>query len=219
MLCRTAVMVQPLVYNHQLPDATAADSSPLVKFVDIPLPLCPITAKQQQQQQQTPTGASWDPFGSSASVQTNATEQNNNGSAASSANDVQASTPVSQSPVLRSQSSTDAIERSSSTGSQQQQQQEGRSSTEVLAIDRQCDQLRRFVVPGYIEKALQELQLTCAVGWMRLVQLPATNSSNRQGKRPASVSVSNCVYLNGYTYVRCMFEGCCNDSLLHHIAA
>eukprot|EP00879_Flechtneria_rotunda_P018083 GHRR01018956.1.p1 GENE.GHRR01018956.1~~GHRR01018956.1.p1 ORF type:complete len:277 (+),score=115.15 GHRR01018956.1:388-1218(+) len=43
MLCRTAVLLQPLMYNHQLPaDPAAADSSePLVAFADVPLPLRP----------------------------------------------------------------------------------------------------------------------------------------------------------------------------------
>lgn len=163
LLCRTAVMVQPLVYSTQIPANRMSDNDPLVSFLDVPLPLCLVLSTDQQQQQQqqvarSSSSSSWDPFeGPSGAVQgpaTAAVDEQTAAAAARSSCSVTAAGATAQQPAAAVTS----------------------NSAAVLAVDRQSCKLREFVVPGYLTAALDQLQLRSAVGWLRLVKLPSSSS-------------------------------------------
>jgi hypothetical protein len=65
----------------------------------------------------------------------------------------------------------------------------------VLAIDRQqpeSEQLQQLRLPGHIVAALQQLQLTSAVGWLRLVRLPAAATASSSNVSSVALSASKC---------------------------
>uniref|UniRef100_A0A383VSL6 FAM91 C-terminal domain-containing protein n=1 Tax=Tetradesmus obliquus TaxID=3088 RepID=A0A383VSL6_TETOB len=225
LLARTAVLVQPLVHLQQLPSSNSSSSSssddaPLVAFMDVPLPLRAADQQQQQQQQQqgvaaavsaaTPAAAAdaaaaaavSDPFadllqmgGSSSSNQGDA----DTAAAAAAAGAGEELLPVDQQPGTAK--AADSTPRSSSTPhpqqQQQQQQQHEDGSITVLAVDRQQGgQLRRLLLPGNIVAALQQLQLTSAVGWLRLVKLPPAGPSGSSSSRAAACAGSGWVPLS-----------------------
>eukprot|EP00775_Hariotina_reticulata_P005967 gene5967-6206_t len=161
LLCRTAVMVQPLVYLQQLPDTAAlASASPMVAFVDVPLPLCPAAEECPEKQEQ---GPEVEPSGAGAE----ATSEHNH--AAGHTNQVTAASAAWQ--TLHS--------LPTSPRHQQQLLRETGEGMTVTAVDKQQDgKLERVTVPVAVVAALAQLQLDGAVGWVRLVRLPAAPSSS-----------------------------------------
>jgi hypothetical protein len=143
LLSRTAVMVQPLVYLHQLPDTTALDTgSPTVAFVDVPLPLCHAAESCPPTEGQQGSGTQ----------------------------------PTAEAEVLSVHSHPGVPV----DPSHRQQLLHGTGKgMAVFAVDRQQDgKLQQVTVPAAVVEALAQLQLDRAVGWVRLVRLPAAPSSS-----------------------------------------
>jgi hypothetical protein len=206
LLTRTAVMVQPLVHLQQLP-SSSTDSTPLVAFMDVPLPLCAATAQQQQQQQQqgasgvqTPSAAAsatpadpaaaGDPFADLLQMGSSSSDANQRDAEAAAAGRGEELLPVETRTPSRSSSMPQRQQQQ-----QQQQQQHSDGSMTVLAIDRQqpdSAQLQHLRLPGHIVAALQQLQLTSAVGWLRLVRLPAAAAASSSNVSSVALSASKC---------------------------
>lgn len=168
LLSRTAVMVQPLVHLEQLPPPSAASASAaqeqhLVRFVDVPLPLCPAQAASTQQH---------------SSSKGDGTQQGGSSSLPAGAAGTYPAAGETAPPAEQQQGFWDPFGASGASqapaaavaGKVQQQQ-----SVVVQAVDRTggaSGQCGSFEVPAAVVSALHQLQLSGAVGWLRLVRLP-----------------------------------------------
>jgi hypothetical protein len=194
LLSRTAVMVQPLVTLEQLPPdsavaAAAEQQQQLVRFVDVPLPLCPLAGDgaglQLLAAAAAPSAAAAPPQGGSID------------GASPAAGAAAAASPVTRTSTASSSSGWDPFAAIGSTpqpaAAASPQPRTPASSTAraapapllVHAVERvaaAAGQVRTLELPGQLVAALRCLQLSAAVGWVRLVKLPAAASSSKLGE-------------------------------------
>jgi hypothetical protein len=188
-------MVQPLVTLDQLPAPTPAasaaaaasqDSQHLVQFVDVPLPLVPM--------QDSVTPAAVGALGAGATTALSPPPATTGGLQSPGTRMARTDVSVQQQQQQQQQhqehsSSWEAVTAAAAalgsslsggvlqsplhTLSTPKQQQQG--SILVQAVERTgaaAGSLRELLVPAQVVSALSQLQLSGAVGWLRLVRLP-----------------------------------------------
>jgi hypothetical protein len=92
------------------------------------------------------------------------------------------------------------VAQKSSVAEPLQQQQQQQRAVVVQAVDRTgatTGQCRQFEVPGLVVSALTELQLSGAVGWLRLVRLPPPATASSTAGTLYSCSPSNVILGGG----------------------
>jgi hypothetical protein len=106
--------------------------------------------------------------------------------------------------------------RSSVTQPQQQQQQQ-QQAVVVQAVDRTgatSGNCRQLEVPGQVVSALSELQLTGAVGWLRLVRLPPPAAAGPTAGMLYCCCLSDCMYCTAVVPATACQHCCCPSNCM-----